>query len=679
MLRNKKRRISTQQEEYLQAKTSCDELGENIKSSQQTKSLFVHSLPKSATSKSLTALFSQAHPLKHANVVSDPVTKSCKGYGFVTFADYQDAQSALHSFDGASLDGCKIKVEAAEPRRRDPSQGKKIHEKHGSPRSVAGGSDQSKIPDRPKHSQSPKLIVRNLPWSFKEADQLVDLFTCYGNVKFATLPKKRPGISPGFGFVVMQAKKSAENAMHSLNGKSVEGRKLAVDWAVEKNIWETLQENEKVAKFDLRSPAENVTSKLEPSILFGDGNDSFEPQQDLVASAPRSTSYKSISVIDKNLEHDTGVINDSTLFVRNIPFDVIDDVLHDRFETFGPIRYARVVIDPLTARSKGVGFVCFYRREDADTCLQNAPKVFSENSQQKTLTRGVTPSGKHSILEDYNTDISGNYTLQRRVLNVCRAVDKIAAERLTSVGKSIRTSRDNDKRRLYLLSEGTISADSPLYEHLSEKETNMRENSYKQRQTLVKRNPLLHLSLTRLSIRNLPRNITSKDLKALARKAVVEFAKDVKAGTRKPLSKEELSRGGDEQKKAERARKIKRKGIVKQAKVVFEIREGKKVAEDSGAGRSSGYGFIEYSSHRWALMGLRWLNGYSTRGLQALCSKEITDKQSLLIVEFAIENTQVVGKRFERENKARERSKAIIQKNEAGKQLISRTNNIKTS
>lgn len=63
--------------------------------------------------------------------------------------------------------------------------------------------------------------------------------------------------------------------------------------------------------------------------------------------------------------------------------------------------------------------------------------------------------------------------------------------------------------------------------------------------------------------------------------------------------------------KADLARKDAGKGIVKQAKVVFESEGGSKVSEKGGAGRSRGYGFIEYYTHRSALMGLRWLNGHS--------------------------------------------------------------------
>jgi nucleolar protein 4 len=149
-------------------------------------------------------------------------------------------------------------------------------------------------------------------------------------------------------------------------------------------------------------------------------------------------------------------------------------------------------------------------------------------------------------------------------------------------------------------------------------------------------------------------------LKALARQAVVGFAKDVKESKRQSLSKEELSRHAEEMKAAENERKSRGKGLVRQAKVVFESKEGKKVSEVEGAGRSRGYGFIEYWTHRSALMGLRWLNGHSIDYQAIGAAKkggkaDIEDKKRRLIAEFAIENAQVVHRRSDREGKMRER------------------------
>ena len=64
--------------------------------------------------------------------------------------------------------------------------------------------------------------------------------------------------------------------------------------------------------------------------------------------------------------------------------------------------------------------------------------------------------------------------------------------------------------------------------------------------------------------------------------------------------------------------------------------------EKGGAGRSRGYGFIEYVSRRAALMGLRWLNGHPVKAATG-------ERNKRLIVEFAIGNAQVVSRRKDRE------------------------------
>ena len=678
MSRLKRQRLTTDGRDRVTARTDeaihldvgqrPENAGDEPTKPQQGRSLFVRSLPESATTDSLTDLFSQNFPIRHATVVFDTETKKSKGYGFVTFADVEDAQRAKETFDRSLFEGRKIKVDFAEPRHRQANE------------------DGSAAP-RKKHikrqklesQQPPKLIVRNLPWTVKKPEDLAALFRSYGKVKHATMPKAKPGLSAGFGFVVLRGRKNAQKAIEGVNGKEVEGRTLAVDWAVEKEIWETLQNGEKqagvedstthysIAADDDGSVKSEGSKGLSEEDITGsevehdDDSDNAGDEED---GAELSSKVES----DEWSEPQTMQDNSSTLFIRNLPFTTDDEKLKEHFDIFGPVRYARVVLDHATERSKGTGFVAFYNQDDADTCLREAPRLQATAEQMRT-NKGTTI--KQSILEDTGLDRTGRYTIDGRVLHVSCAVDRKEATRLTVAGTTLRDVRDKDKRRLYLLSEGTVPSGSPLYNQLSATEIKMREDSAKQRQSLTRSNPTLHLSLTRLSVRNLPRSVTSKDLKALAREAVVGFARDVKAGTRRQLSKEEMSRGGEEMREAERLRKAKGKGIVKQTKVVFEGREGAKVAEDSGAGRSRGYGFIEYSSHRWALMGLRWLNGHaigpsksdSTSSAPAPTAKE---RKKRLIVEFAIENAQVVGRRQEREAKARERSKLIAEKRAKG-------------
>ena len=650
---------------------------ENLRHKQtasQSRSLFVHSLPPSATTQSLTELFSQSYPLKHATVVLDPTTKVSKGYGFITFADVEDAQQAREHFDGSVYEGRKIRVEVAEPRHREvENEGLNGHQK-SQPTSAAvqAKADRQKL--RLESTKSPKLIVRNLPWSIKDSDQLALLFRSYGKVKYATLPKVKSGLSAGFGFIVLRGRKNAEKALDGVNGKEVDGRTLAVDWAVEKEEWEILQQGEADEKSDVSFDQPESFSNDDSTVK---SEDDAKDMLDLEAIPPSDGEDEVFEDDDEEdfdseeeseAQRSSGKTQDNstTLFVRNLPFTCTDEILQHHFKSFGPVRYARVVLDHSTGRSKGTGFVCLFNLEDTINCLREAPRIdLTSVKNDRSHASGIAQ--KHSLLEDTRTDPLGRYTIEGRVLQVSRAVNRAEASRLTIEGSSIRNARDKDKRRLYLLSEGTIPSNSPLYDTLSPSEVKMREDSARQRQALIKSNPSLHLSLTRLSIRNVPRNVTSKDLKALAREGVVGFAKDVKDGKRSQLSKEELSRGGDEMKSNEKQRKAKGKGIVKQAKVVFEGKEGGKVAEQSGAGRSRGYGFVEYASHRWALMGLRYLNGYAVKQVGETNTKTAAkEKSKRLIVEFAIENAQVVQRRQEREAIARERSKMVAEKRATG-------------
>jgi len=662
------------------------------------RTLFVRSLPAIATSDKLTELFSSSYPLKHATVVIDTETKQSKGYGFVTFADAEDAQKAQEEFNGQAFLGRKMRIEIAEPRSRVMSGKEGKVDKPQTTVSVqAAAVKQARAEKMAEDKKPPKLIIRNLPWSVKTPDQLAELFKKYGKVKHSTLPKVKD-TQAGFGFVVMRGKKNAEKALASINGTMVDGRVLAVDWAVEKDVWEGQKKKEEpeadeakeaesdedkeeggaeldlewakpadtwnteddVANFmstfaeELESEDDEEPEKLSDTESDGEDMDSEAGSDDdlSVDEEDYETASESESEDDKTKKNFI-TDNSSTLFVRNLPYTVTDAILKEHFTQFGAIRYARVVMDKIADRPKGTGFVCFFNVADADSCFRNAPRGAPSGANSIKV--------KHSILQDDEADETGAYTLDNRVLQLSKAVEKDTAVKLTEAGSTHRDARDKDKRKLYLLGEGTVASNSPLYAHLSPSEIKMREDSAKQRTKLIQNNPTLHLSLTRLSVRNLPRNIDSKELKALARAACVGFATDVKEGIRQPLSKEELSRGGDDMKEAERARKAKGKGIVKQAKIVFEGREGAKVSEESGAGRSRGYGFIEYSSHRWALMGLRWLNGH------ALTSD--SGKKQRVIVEFAIENAQVVARRKENEEKARVRSKEVVAARERGEKV----------
>ncbi|KAI1206539.1 RNA-binding domain-containing protein [Annulohypoxylon truncatum] len=621
---------------------------------EESRSLFVRSLPPTATTETLTDFFSQHFPVKHATVILDPQTKLSRGYGFVTFTDADDAKEAKEKLHKQKLDGRPLVLEIAEPRHRQS-----VSESAGT--AARKAERQEMLAEARK---APKLIVRNLPWSIKTSNQLAALFQSFGKVKYSDLPNAKGKLS-GFGFVTMRGRKNAERAIEAVNGKTVDGRTLAVDWAVDKKTWEDQKHqqvkddatNKHTKSANSDGAAENDDADLsemhEGRTEKEDKDEEDEEDEDLKnfmknhmenleeedSSADPDEAKSEEGIEEDDEEEDEAALKDepaskkphttdnrSTIFIRNLPFTTTDAELKSHFEQFGRVRYARIVVDRASDRPAGTGFVCFINESDFKECLRGAPRT-----QQSAIPN------KKSILQNELADEQCKYTIDGRVLQLSQAVSKDEASRLAETGAAVRQGKDRDKRRLYLLSEGTVMKDSPLYAMLAPSEIKIREQSTTQRKKLIQNNPSLHLSLTRLAIRNIPRDVDSKKLKALAREAVVGFARDVKEGRRQPLSKEESARGGEEDKEAERRRREKGKGIVKQAKIVFENKEGSKVPEADGASKSRGYGFIEYSSHRWALMGLRWLNGHAL--------DNATGKTQRLIVEFAIENAQVVARR----------------------------------
>lgn len=80
-----------------------------------------------------------------------------------------------------------------------------------------------------------KLLIRNLPRTLSEKE-LRELFESYGQVQSCTLvTEKDSEKSKGFGFIEMPKVGDAKSAMKNLNGKNIDGNKIRVKKAEQKN------------------------------------------------------------------------------------------------------------------------------------------------------------------------------------------------------------------------------------------------------------------------------------------------------------------------------------------------------------------------------------------------------------------------------------------------------------
>lgn len=80
------------------------------------KKLFVGGLSWGTTEEGLRAAFESYGPLQEVKIITDRDTGRSRGFGFVTFANDDDATRAMEELNGNALDGRTITVNEAHER-----------------------------------------------------------------------------------------------------------------------------------------------------------------------------------------------------------------------------------------------------------------------------------------------------------------------------------------------------------------------------------------------------------------------------------------------------------------------------------------------------------------------------------------------------------------------------------
>jgi RNA recognition motif-containing protein len=74
-------------------------------------------------------------------------------------------------------------------------------------------------------------------------------------------------------------------------------------------------------------------------------------------------------------------VNNSKIYVGNLPYSVTEDRLRELCGEFGEISYARVITDRRTGRSKGFGFVEFSSPEAAQAAIEALHGTYLEERE----------------------------------------------------------------------------------------------------------------------------------------------------------------------------------------------------------------------------------------------------------------------------------------------------------
>ncbi|XP_019152686.1 PREDICTED: RNA-binding protein 28 [Ipomoea nil] len=189
-----------------------------------------------------------------------------------------------------------------------------------------------------------------------------------------------------------------------------------------------------------------------------------------------------------------------TIFINNLPFDVDNEEVKQRFSAFGEVESFVQVLHQVTKRPRGTGFLKFKTVDAAEAAILAA-----------------------------NTAAGLGIFLKGRQLKVLKAVD-----RKTAQDKELEKTKkdDHDHRNLYLAKEGLVLEGTPAAEGVSANDMSKRKMLHEKKMIKLK-SPNFHISRTRLIIYNLPKSTTEKDLKKLCIDAVTS-----RATKQKPMIKQ---------------------------------------------------------------------------------------------------------------------------------------------
>ncbi|KAF5745686.1 polyadenylate-binding protein RBP47-like [Tripterygium wilfordii] len=188
-------------------------------------SIFVGDLAPDVTDAMLQETFaSRFSSIKGAKVVVDSNTGRSKGYGFVRFADENEKTRAMSEMNGVYCSSRPMRIGVATPKKSTgyqqqySSQAVVLAGGHAANGSMGQGSQSD------GELNNTTIFVGGVDSNVTEED-LRQPFSQFGEVVSVKIP-----VGKGCGFVQFDTRKSAEDALQSLNGTVIGNQTVRLSW-----------------------------------------------------------------------------------------------------------------------------------------------------------------------------------------------------------------------------------------------------------------------------------------------------------------------------------------------------------------------------------------------------------------------------------------------------------------
>jgi len=260
--------------------------------------------------------------------------------------------------------------------------------------------------------QKCRIIIRNIPFECTET-RLRKAFNPFGNLLDVQLPKDSSGQLKGFAFLKYSNLNEAKRAMDNMNETRLDGRLVAVDWAIPKDLYHEISEKRNVSEGKEDTPMDKNNEKPADESDLDRKEDETEGENGIKNnenesdknSERKSPEYSRLLIQCVALKIDTILFVDfsqvsqgATLFVRNLSFDTTREDLKERFKGYGKLRGVYLCHNRDTGMPKGSAFIQFEEKSSADKALEDAYRFLSQVDDNEMKESRISLDGRTLII-----------------------------------------------------------------------------------------------------------------------------------------------------------------------------------------------------------------------------------------------------------------------------------------